>query len=135
MQKLVFSFTYLIAQCPGHITCRFMSASANCCLASELYALRTVQCCHIALRIVVTVKRSDSDYSSDMHTAGHLQHTFTVTTGAGIERRPTGDPPHSTQFLVLTAEPQFGCTGTHSLLQTARFTASYSTQERHSCTK
>ena len=77
----MFSVTYPIAQCPGHTTCRFMSASANCRLATEPYVLRTVQCCHIALRTGVTVQHSD--YSSDMHTAEHLQHTdtFTVTTG------------------------------------------------------
>jgi hypothetical protein len=46
-KKLVFSFTYLIAQCPRHTTCQFMSASAKFCLASEPYALRTVQCCHV----------------------------------------------------------------------------------------
>jgi len=47
-KKLVFTFTYLIAaQCPRHTTCRFMSASAKCCLATEPYALRTVQCCHM----------------------------------------------------------------------------------------
>ena len=70
-------------------TLRFMSASAKCRLASEPHALPTVQCCHTALRNVV------ADYSSDMHTAQHLQHTntFTVATGADIERRPTGDPP------------------------------------------
>ena len=75
-----------------------------------------------ALRTAVTVQHSD--YSSDMHTAEHLQHTdsFTVTTGADIEWRPTVDPLYSTQFPVLTAVAQFGCTGTDSLLQRARFT-------------
>jgi len=95
-------------------TLRFMSASAKCRLASEPHALPTVQCCHTALRNVV------ADYSSDMHTAQHLQHTntFTVATGADIERRPTGDPPHSTRFLFLTAV-QFGCTGTHLIAKGA----------------
>jgi len=80
-----------------------MSASAKCCLATEPYVLRTEQCCYIALRTAVTVQHSD--HSSDMHTAEHLQHTnsFTVTTGADIERRPTGAQPHSTPFPVLTA--------------------------------
>jgi len=89
-----------------------------------------VQCCHIALRIAVAVQHSD--YSSDMHTAEHLQHTdtFTVTTGADIDWRLTGDRPHSTQFPVLTAVPHFGCTGTDSLLQRARFTVRYSPQGR-----
>jgi len=65
---------------------------------------------HIALRTAVTVQHSD--YSSDMHTTEHLQHTdtFTVTTGADIDRRSTVDPPHSTQFPVLTAVAQFDCT-------------------------
>ena len=89
-----------------------MSASAKCCLAREPYERRTVQCCDTALRTAVTVQHSD--YSSDMHTAEHLQHTdsFTVTTGADIERRPTVDPLYSTQFPVLTAVAQFDCTGT-----------------------
>lgn len=83
---------------------------------------RTVQCCHIALRTVVAVQHSD--YSSDRHTAEHLQHTntFTVTTGPYIDRRPTADQPHSTQFPVLTAVAQFDCTGKDSLLQRVRFT-------------
>jgi hypothetical protein len=99
-----------------------MSTSANCCLASEPYALRTVQQCHFDLCTVVAVQHSDR--SSDTPTAEHMKHTntFTITNGADIDRRPTGDPPHSTQFPVLTAVPQFGCTGTDSLLQRARFT-------------
>ena len=76
-KKLVFSVTYLIAQGPGHTTCRFMFASANCRLAIKPNALPNVQCCHIALRAAVTVQHSDSDYSSD---------TFTVPTGADIDR-------------------------------------------------
>ena len=82
------------------------------------------------MRTVVAVE--NSDYNSDMHTAEHLQHTitFTVTTGADIDWRLTGDPPHSIQFPVLTAVPQFGCTGTDTLLQRARFTVWYSAQER-----
>ena len=107
---------------PHYLPHSFMSASEKCCLASEPYALRTVQCWHTALCTVVAVQHSD--YRSDMHTAEHLQHTnnFTVTTGADIDRRPTGDLPHSTQFPVLTAVPQFSCTGIDSLLQRARFT-------------
>ena len=69
-----------------------------------------------------------------MHTAEHPQHTdtftFTVTTAAGTDRRPTVAPPHNTQFPVLPAVPQFGCTGTDSLLQRARFKVRYSPQER-----
>jgi len=82
--------------------------------------LKEVQC----LQTVVAFQHSDSDYSSDMHTAEHLQHTdsFTVANVADIDRRPTGDPPHSTQLPVLTAVAQFGCTGTDSLLQRERFT-------------
>ena len=99
----------------------------------EPYILRTVQCCHTAQRTAVAVQHSD--YSSDMHIAEHLQHTNTVRTGADIDRRSTVDPPHSTQFPVLTAVAQFDCTGTDSLLQRARFTVWYSTQERHSCTE
>jgi len=88
-----------------------MSASANCRLASERNTLPTVQCCHIALRTAVAVQHSD--YSSDMHTAEHLQNTdtFTVTTGDDIDQQPTGEPPHSTQFPVLTTVPQFGHMG------------------------
>jgi len=90
--------------------------------------LKDVQC----LQTVVAFQHSDSDYSSDMYTVEHLQHTdtFTVTTGADIDWRLTGDPPHSIQFPVLTAVPQFGCTGTDTLLQRARFTVWYSPQER-----
>jgi hypothetical protein len=119
--KLVFSFTYLIAQCPGHTTCRFTSASAKYRLASEPYALRMVQCCHIALSTVVV---QHSEYSNDTHTTEHLQHTntFTVTTGADIKRRPTADPPHSIQCPVLTAVTQFDCMGTDRLLQRVQFT-------------
>ena len=47
-----------------------------------------------------------------------------------LELIPTGDPPHGTQFPVLTAVPQFGCSGTGSLLQRARFTVRYIPQER-----
>ena len=94
-----------------------MSAYANSRLASEPNALPTVQCCHIALRTVVAVQHSDSEYSND---------TFTVTTGDDIGRRPTGDPQHSTQFPILTAVPQYR----DSLLQSARFTVWYSAPER-----
>ena len=89
-----------------------MSANANCRQASEPNALPNVQCCHIALPTVVTVQHSDSEYSNI---------TFTVTTGDDIGRRPTGDPQHSIQFPILTAVPQYGCTGTDTLLQSARF--------------
>jgi len=58
--------------------------------------------CYTALRTVVAVQHSDSEYSNDI---------FTVTTGDDIGRRPTGDPQHSTQFPILTAVPQYGCTG------------------------
>ena len=114
---------------PHYLPHSFMSASANCCLASEPNALPTVRCCHIALR---TVTVQHSNYSSDMHTAEHLPHTntFTVTTGADIDRRPTGDLQHSNQFPVLTTVPQFGCTGTDSLLHRAQFTVRYSQQEK-----
>jgi hypothetical protein len=44
-KQLVFSFTYLIAaQCPGHTACRFMSASAKCCLSTELCSAVTLHC-------------------------------------------------------------------------------------------
>jgi hypothetical protein len=51
--------------------------SEKCRLESEQYVLRTVQCCHIALRTAVTVQHSD--HSSDKHTAEHLQHTDTTS--------------------------------------------------------
>jgi len=103
----------------------------NCCLASETNALRTVQCCHIALRTVVVVQHLA--YSSNMHTAEHLKHTdtFTVTTGADTDRRPTGDRHTAPSSLpVLSAVPQFSCSGTDSLLQRARFTVRYSPRDR-----
>jgi len=43
-------------------------------------------------------------------------NTFTFTNGADIDRRPTADQPHSTQFPVLTAVTQFECTGTDILV-------------------
>ena len=76
---------------------------------------------HIALRTVVAVQQSDSDYSND---------TFTVTNGAYINRWPTGDLQHSTQFPIRTAVLQYSCTGTDSLLQRAWFTVWYSPPER-----
>lgn len=96
-KKLVFSFTYLIAQCPGHTNCRFMSASAKCCLATEPYALRTVQGCHTALRTVVAVQYRD--YKSDKHTAEHMQHTPSqpglILTG---DQLPFSHTPPSSMF-------------------------------------
>jgi hypothetical protein len=93
-RKLVFSFTYLIAQSPGHTTCPFKSANAKCSLASEPYALRTVQCCHIALRTAVAVQHSD--YKSDKHTAERicsfcLEHCRKVLLHSPLHLSP---PPH-----------------------------------------
>ena len=90
-------------------------------MQTAVWQANQMHCCHIALRTVVAVQQSDSEYSND---------TFTVTTGDDINRRPTGDPQHSTQFPILTAVPQYGCTGTDSLLQRAQFTVWYSALER-----
>jgi hypothetical protein len=95
----------------------FLSASEKCCLASETYALRTV----------VTVPNIQTNHSNNMHTAKHLQHTntFTVTTRPDID--------HSTQFPVLTAVPQFDCTGTDSLLQRCSSVWCSHQERLHSC--
>ena len=115
---------------PHYLPHSFVTASAYSCLASELNALRTV-------RNTVTLHRvlwSQFNIQTTAATCTPLNTCNTLTPSpsqlelifAGdqlaIHRRPTGDPPHRTQFPVLTAAPQFGCTGTDSLLQRARFT-------------
>jgi hypothetical protein len=128
-KKLVFSFTYLIAQCPGHTNCRFMSASAKCCLATE-----PANCAGLSHCTAYCCRSSISRLQErQTHRRTHATHTF--TTGADIDRRPTAVQPHTTQFHVLIAVEQSDCIATHILLQSVRFTVWYSTQERHSCTE
>ena len=105
-KKLVLSVTYLIAVSRPH----YLPVYVRVC---KLLSGKRTERTHIALRTVVAVQHSDSEYSNN---------TFTITTGDDIGRRPTGKPQHSIQFPILTAVPQFGCTGTDSLLQSARFT-------------